>query len=56
MPQAISTTVSMNARRADRSASYLKQFWLDATSLLVSVLERAEELTLPAQAIGPSKH
>ena len=48
----ISTTVSTSARRADRSASRLQQFWLDATSPLVSVLERAEELTLLAEAIG----
>ena len=42
----------MSAGQADRSASCLEQFWLDATSPLVSVLERVEELTLPAQAIG----
>ena len=47
----ISTTVSMSARRADQSASRLQQFWLDATNPLVSVLERAEELSLPAEAI-----
>ena len=45
-------TVSTSARRADRSASRLQQFWLDATNLLVSVLERAEELSLPAEAIA----
>ena len=47
----ISTTVSMSACRADRSASRLQQFWLDATNPLVNVLERAEELNLPAEAI-----
>ena len=48
----ISTTVSTSARRADRSASRLQQFWLDATNPLVNVLERAEELNLPAEAIA----
>ena len=47
----ISTTVSMSACRADRSASRLQQVWLDATSPLVSVLERTEELTLPVEEI-----
>ena len=47
----ISTTVSTSARRADRSASHLQQFWLNATNPLVSVLERVEELGLPAEAI-----
>ena len=47
----ISTTVSMSARRADRSASRLQQFWLDATNPLVNVLERAE-LNLLAEAIA----
>lgn len=42
----------MSACRADRSASRLQQFWLDATSLLVNILERAEELYLPPEAIG----
>ena len=48
----ISTTVSTSAHQADRSASCLQQFWLDATNPLVSVLERAEELSLPAEAIA----
>ena len=48
----ISTTVSTSARRTDRSASRLQQFWLDATNPLVNVLERAEELNLPAEAIA----
>ena len=48
----ISTTVSMSARQADQSASRLQQLLLDATNLLVSVLERAEELSLPAEAIA----
>ena len=47
----ISTTVSTSARQADQSASRLQQFWFDATNPLVSVLERAEELSLPAEAI-----
>ena len=48
----ISTTVSTSAHRADRSASRLQQFLPHATNPLVNVLERAEKLNLPAQAIA----
>ena len=48
----ISTTVLTSARRTDRSASRLQQFWLDTTNPLVNVLERAEELNMPAEAIA----
>ena len=48
----ISTTVSTSAHQADRSASRLQQFLPHATNPLVNVLERAEELNLPAQAIA----
>ena len=52
MDPVISTTVSLSAHRVDQSASRLQQFWLDATNPLVSVLERVEEVSLPAEAIA----
>ena len=39
-------------KRADRSASCLQQFWLDATVPLVLTLERAEEFNLPPETIS----
>lgn len=44
--------VSVEARKMDRSASRLQQFWLEATNPLVHALEKAEELQLPLEAIG----
>ena len=43
--------VSKDAERNDRAASRLQQFWLDAASPLVMLLERDEEFQLPAEAI-----
>ena len=40
------------ARTTDRAASRLQQFWLDAASPLVILLEKAEELDLPKEAIS----
>ena len=40
------------ARTADRAASRLQQFWLDAASPLVILLEKAEELDLPKEVIS----
>ena len=48
----ISSTVPSGTRRADHAASRLQQFWLDAVNPLVYVLESAEEMKLPAEAIA----
>jgi len=39
------------ARTADRAASRLQQFWLDAVNLLIFILEKAEELELLKEVI-----
>jgi len=44
--------VSPTARAADRAASKLQQFWLDAANPLVFILEKAEEMDLPKEVIG----
>ena len=46
----ISITIPLAACRADRSASRLQQFWLDAVSPKVHVLEKADEVNLPTKA------
>ena len=38
---------------ADRATSWLQNLWLDAMNLLEYVLEKAEQLELPAEVIGP---
>ena len=48
----VETTIPTATRRADRAASRLQNFWLDAANPLVYVLEKAEELELPAEVIG----
>ena len=48
----VSANVPPAARTADRAASRLQQFWLDAANLLVFILEKAEELQLPKEVIG----
>ena len=40
----VSSTVLSGTRRADRAASRLQQFWLDAVNPLVYVIESAEEI------------
>ena len=49
----VSSTIPVAAHRMDRATSRLQNFWLDAVNPLVYVLERAEELELPAEVIGP---
>ena len=44
--------ISRDAERTDRSSSYLQQFWLDVVALTVMVLKRAEEFSLPPEAIN----
>ena len=48
----VKTTVSVAAKRSDRAASRLQNFWLDAVNPLVYVLEKAEELQLPPEVIS----
>lgn len=48
----VSANIPPAARTADRAASRLQQFWLDAANLLVFILEKAEELALPKEVIG----
>ena len=47
--------VSSAVRTADRAASRLQQFWLDAVNPLVFILEKAEEMNLPKEVIGESR-
>ena len=51
MDQVVVTNIPPAARTADRSASQLQQFWLDAVNLLVFILEKAEKLELPKEVI-----
>ena len=44
--------ISRDAERADRSSSYLQQFWLDVVAVIVMVSKRAEEFSLPPEAIN----
>jgi len=48
----VAANVSPATKKADRAASRLQQFWLDAVIPLVLTLERADELELPAEAIS----
>jgi len=48
----VSSTIPAAARRTDRAASRLQNYWLDAVNPLVYVLEKAEELNLPAEAVN----
>ena len=48
----VAATIPMTTQRADRAASRLQNFWLDAVNPLVYVLEKAEELELPAEVTG----
>ena len=49
---AVTANVPPAARTADRAASRLQQFWLDAVNPLVLILERAEELEVPKEVIS----
>ena len=54
MPRAgpvVAASIPTTSQRADRTASRLQNFWLDAANLLVYVLEKADELELPAEVI-----
>ena len=44
--------IPMITQRVDRVASHLQNLWLDVVNPLVYVLEKAEELELPAEVIG----
>ena len=48
----VSANISRDAERTDRTTSRLQQFWLDAVAPIVMVLERAEEFSLPPEAIN----
>ena len=48
----VTANVPPTVRTADRAASRLQQFWLDAVNPLVLILEKAEELELPNEVIG----
>ena len=48
----VAANVSPSAKKANRAASRLQQFWLDAIILLVLTLEKTEELELPVEAIA----
>ena len=48
----VAATIPTISQRADRAASRLQNFWLDTVNPLVYVLERAEELELPAEVIA----
>ena len=47
----VSVNVPGSARTADRASSRIQNFRLDAATLLIFVLEKAEELELPAEVI-----
>lgn len=51
MDAVVMANVSKEAERIDCAASWLQLFWLDAVTPLVMLLERDEELQLPAEAI-----
>ena len=48
----VTANVPPAAKTADRAASRLQQFWLDAVNPLVLILERAEELEVPKEVIS----
>ena len=47
----VSVNVPGSARMADRASTRIQNFRLDAATLLIFVLEKAEELELPAEVI-----
>ena len=49
----VNSTIPVASHHMDRAASRLQNLWLDAMNPLVYVLEKAEELELPAEVIGP---
>ena len=48
----VAANVSPSAKKANRAVSRLQQFWLDTVIPLVLMLEKAEELESPAEAIA----
>ena len=52
MDAVVAANIPPGAKRADKSASHLQQFWLDAAIPLVLMLERVEELNLHPEAIS----
>ena len=44
-------TIPASSHRADRAANCLQNLWLDAANPLVHILEKAEDLELPAEVI-----
>ena len=48
----LTANVPPAARTADRAASRVQQFWLDATNPLVILLEKAVDLNLPKEVIS----
>ena len=48
----VAATIPTTSQRADRTASRLQNFWLDAANPLIYVLEKAEELELPPEVIS----
>ena len=48
----VSANVSAAARTADRASSRIQNFWLDAVNPLIFLLEKAEELEMPAEVIN----
>ena len=48
----VSANVSAATRTADRASSRIQNFWLDAATPLIFLLEKAEELELPAEVIN----
>ena len=47
----VSANVSAAVRMADRASSRIQNFWLDAATLLIFLLEKAEELELLVEVI-----
>ena len=48
----VSANLPPAARMADRAASRIQNFWLDAANPLIFLLEKADELELPAEVIN----
>ena len=48
----VSANLPPAARMADRAASRIQNFWLDAANPLIFLLEKADELELPAEVIS----
>ena len=47
----VAANVSPAAQKVDRGVSHLQQFWLDAVTPLVMILEKVEDLDIPAEVI-----